>query len=93
MQLTLGDGGLGGELPREGSIVQTLSKEEFMSKIKAEHEWKMNGLAIHLLNMPKRRRVGWLAEFEEKHGETLTDELKSMILQLHAARKSSDPDA
>lgn len=93
MQLTLGDGGLGDELPREGSIVQTLSKEEFMSKIKAEHEWKMSGLAIHLLNMPKRRRVGWLAEFEEKHGETLTDELKSVILQLHAVRKSSDPDA
>jgi hypothetical protein len=58
-----------------------------------DHEWKMNGLADHLLAMPKAKRVGWLEQFLEKHGKEITDDLKSRLLLLHEARKSSRPDA
>lgn len=73
--------------------METLTKEQVMERIKSDHQWKINNLAIHLLGMPKRSRVSWLGKYEEIHGEVMTEELKSKILQLHAARKRSDPDA
>jgi hypothetical protein len=93
MQLTLEDGGVGDDLPRQNKYVETLSKAEFLAKIKHDHEWKMNGLARHLLAMPKAKRVVWLEQFQEKQGKSLTDDLKSRLLLLHEARKSSRPDA
>jgi hypothetical protein len=93
MQLTLEDWGLGDVPKRESPYVETLSKAEFLAKIKRDHEWKMNGLARHLLAMQKAKRVVWLEQFQEKQGKRLTDDLKSRLLKLHEARKSSRPDA
>lgn len=93
MQLTLEDGGLGDDLPRQNKYVETLTKEQFLEKVRQDHEWKMNGLASHLLAMPKKQRVVWLEQFLEKQGKRLTDDLKSRLLLLHEARKSSRPDA
>jgi hypothetical protein len=91
MQLTLDDWGLGDVPKGESPFVETLSKAEFLAKIKRDHEWKMNGLARHLLAMQKAKRVVWLEQFQEKHGKRLTDDLKSRLLLLHEARKSSRP--
>jgi hypothetical protein len=91
MQLTLEDWGLGDVPKRESPLVETLSKDEFLAKIKRDHEWKMNGLARHLLAMPKAKRVVWLEQFQEKQGKRLTDDLKSRLLLLHEAQKSSRP--
>jgi hypothetical protein len=93
MQLTLEDWGLADVPKRESPYVETLSKAEFLAKIKRDHEWKMNGLARHLLAMPKAKRVVWLEQFQEKQGKRLTDDLKSRLLLLHEARKLSRPDA
>ena len=91
MQLTLEDWGLGDVPKRESPFVETLSKAEFLAKIKRDHEWKMNGLARHLLAKSKTKRVEWLAGFQRKNGKELTDDLKSALLRLHEARKSSRP--
>lgn len=93
MQLSLEAGGLGDDPPRKNKYVETLTKEQVMMRNAEDHEWKMNGLALHLLAMPKTKRVGWLEGFLEKHNKELTDDLKSRILKLHEARKSSRPDA
>ncbi len=93
MQLTLEDGGVGDDLPRQNKYVETLTKEQVMMRNAQDHEWKMNGLADHLLAMPKAKRVGWLEGFLEKHGKELTDDLRLRLLRLHEARKSSRPDA
>jgi hypothetical protein len=93
MQLTLEDGGLGDDLPRQNKYVETLTKEQVMMRNAQDHEWKMNGLADHLLAMPKAKRVVWLEQFLKKHNKELTDDLKSRLLKLHEARKSSRPDA
>jgi len=93
MQLTLADGGVGDDLPRQNKYVETLTREQVMMRNAQDHEWKMNGLADHLLAMPKTKRVGWLEGFLEKHGKEITDDLKSRLLRLHEARKSSRPDA
>ena len=89
MQLTLDDGGVGDVPARESPFVETLSKAEFLAKIKRDHEWKMNGLATHLLAKSKAKRVEWLAGFQRKNGKELTDDLKSRLLRLHEARKLS----
>jgi len=91
MQLTLDDGGVGNVPARESPFVETLSKAEFLAKIKRDHEWKMNGLARHLVAMPKAKRVVWLEQFQEKQGKRLTNDLKSRLLRLHEARKLSRP--
>ena len=91
MQLTLDDGGVGDVPARESPFVETLSKAEFLAKIKRDHEWKMNGLATHLLAKSKAKRVEWLAGFQRKNGKELTDDLKSRLLRLHEARKLSRP--
>jgi hypothetical protein len=93
MQFALADWGLGDEAKRESPFVETLTKEQFLEKVKRDHEWKMNGLASHLLAMPKKQRVVWLEQFLEKQEKSLTDDLKSRLLLLHEARKSSRPDA
>lgn len=93
MQLSLEAGGLGDDQPRKNQYVETLTKEQVMMRNAEDHEWKMNGLALHLLAMPKTKRVGWLEQFLEKHNKELTDDLKSRLLKLHEARKSSRPDA
>ena len=93
MQLTLEDGGVGDDLPRQNKYVETLTKEQVMMRNAQDHEWKMNGLADHLLAMPKAKRVGWLEGFLEKHGAEITNDLKSRLLRLHEARKLSRPDA
>lgn len=93
MQLTLEDWGLGDVPKRESPFVETLTREQVFERVKRDHEWKMNGLARHLLAMPKAKRVVWLEQFQEKQGKSLTDDLKSRLLKLHEARKSSRPDA
>jgi hypothetical protein len=93
MQLSLEDGGVGDDQPRKNKYVETLTKEQVMMRNAEDHEWKMNGLALHLLAMPKTKRVGWLEGFLEKHNKELTDDLQSRLLKLHEARKSSRPDA
>lgn len=93
MQLSLEDGGLGDDPPRKNQYVETLTREQVMMRNAEDHEWKMNGLALHLLAMPKTKRVGWLEGFLKEHGAEITDDLKSRLLKLHEARKSSRHDA
>jgi hypothetical protein len=93
MQLTLEDEGVGDDIPGQNKYVETLTREQVMMRNAQDHEWKMNGLADHLLAMPKAKRVGWLEQFLKKHNKELTDDLKSRLLKLHEARKLSRPDA
>ena len=91
MQFTLGDWGLGDVPARESPFVETLTREQVFERVRRDHEWKMNGLATHLLAKSKAKRVEWLAGFQRKNGKELTDDLKSRLLRLHEARKSSRP--
>lgn len=91
MQLTLDDGGVGDVPARESPFVETLTREQVFERVRRDHEWKMNGLATHLLAKSKAKRVEWLAGFQRKNGKELTDDLKSRLLRLHEARKSSRP--
>jgi len=54
-----------------------------MQMVMSEHEAKIEGLARHVLKkktLAERRK--WLAEFEDKHGVGITEELKARILEL-----------
>lgn len=58
--------------------------------VMSEHEAKIEGLARHVLSkktLAERRK--WLAEFEDKHGVGITEELKVRILELAKEKKST----
>lgn len=68
----------------------TATKEEVMQMVMSEHEAKIEGLARHVLSkktLAERRK--WLAEFEDKHGVGITEELKVRILELAKEKKST----
>ena len=57
--------------------------------VMSEHEAKIEGLARHVLKkktLAERRR--WLAEFEDKHGVGITEELKARILELAKEKRN-----
>jgi len=60
-----------------------------MQMVMSEHEAKIEGLARHVLKkktLAERRR--WLAEFEDKHGVGITEELKVRILELAKEKRN-----
>lgn len=62
-----------------------------MEMARQEHEWKMDGLARDILKMPtKTARRAFLAGFEAKHGEDITNDLKARILAI-SARSAGRP--
>ena len=72
--------------PLLGTI--SLTREEIWQVVMSEHEAKIEGLARHVLKkktLAERRR--WLAEFEDKHGVGITEELKGRILELAIEKK------
>ena len=57
--------------------------------VMSEHEAKIEGLARHVLKkktLAERRK--WLAEFEDKHGVGIADELKARILELAKEKRN-----
>jgi hypothetical protein len=66
----------------------TATRSEVMQMVMSEHEAKIEGLARHVLKkktLAERRR--WLAEFEDKHGVCITEELKVRITELALEKK------
>jgi hypothetical protein len=60
-----------------------------MQMVMSEHEAKIEGLARHVLKkktLAERRK--WLAEFEDKHGVGIADELKARILELAKEKRN-----
>jgi len=67
----------------------SLTREEIWRVVMSEHEAKIEGLARHVLKkktLAERRR--WLAEFEDKHGVGITEELKARILELAKEKRN-----
>lgn len=59
------------------------TREEIMEMARKEHKWKIDGLARYVLQKNnKSARRKFLEEFEAKHGEKITYELKDRIIEL-----------
>ena len=59
------------------------NREEIRKIVLSEHEAKIEGLARFVLKMKtKAERRKWLDAFENRHGLTITEELKARILEL-----------
>ena len=53
-------------------------------------EWRIECEAMHVLDLPKHRRIGYLDDAEKERGKAPVDKLKAVILAIHNKRRQPD---
>ena len=52
-------------------------------------EWRIECEAMHVLDLPKHRRIDYLEAAEKERGKGPVDKLKAVILAIHSKRKQA----
>jgi hypothetical protein len=50
-------------------------------------DWRLECEAMHVLDLPKNKRAGYLNKVEDERGKQAVDKLKEIILAIHNKRK------